>query len=112
LRHGGPPRWRLFALEKLESSPDGRNVPLSERRFRPAAEGDSSLYEAAERALHDRTLPDGTTPWVPESRIPLDGRADDRLVRYGYERDRELFNARQLLHLSTLALSPISVARR
>jgi putative DNA methylase len=34
-REGCHPRWRLFALETLESSPDGKNVPLSERRFIP-----------------------------------------------------------------------------
>jgi putative DNA methylase len=76
LRDGGPPRWHLFALETLESSPDGKIVPLSERRFRPATERDRSLYEAAERALHARRLPDSTTPWVPESCIPKEGRAD------------------------------------
>lgn len=102
-RDGHPPRWRLFALETLESSPARRNVPLSERYFRPATKEDQSLYKTAERALHARRLPNGTTPWVPESHIPVEGRADDRLVRYGYKRHRELFNARQLLHLSTLA---------
>lgn len=102
-REGHLPRWHLFALETLESSPVGRSVPLSQRRFRPATDQDRSLYEAAERALHARQLQDGTTPWVPESLIPMEGRTDDRLVRYGYRRYRELFNARQLLHLSTLA---------
>ena len=102
-REGSPPRWRLFALETLESSPEGRNVPLSQRNFRSATDEDRNLCEAAEHALHARRLPDGTTPWVPESLIPAEDRADDRLVRYGYRRHRELFNARQLLHLSTLA---------
>ena len=35
--------------------------------------------------------------------IPAADRGDPRLLRYGYGRYRELFNARQLLHLSDLA---------
>ncbi len=35
--------------------------------------------------------------------IPSLDRSDDRLIQYGYRRYRELFNPRQLLHLSVLA---------
>jgi len=102
-RTGHPPEWRLFALETLEALPAGRSVPLAQRRFRTATDEDLRVYEAAERALQDRMNPDGTLLCVPERLIPREGRADDRLVHYGYERYSELFNARQLLHLSFLA---------
>ncbi len=103
-RTGCPPEWRLFGLETLEAAPTGKkSVPLSQRRFRPAADDDLRVFESAERALRDRTEPDGSLPWVPNRPIPREGRADDRLLNYGYERYSELFNARQLLHLSLLA---------
>jgi len=103
-RTGGPPRWRLFALETLEEEPrPGRPVPLSGRRFRAATREDLRVFESAERALEERAGPDGALPWVPSRRIPREGRSDGRLPAYGYERYAELFNARQLLHLSLLA---------
>lgn len=103
-RTGRPPQWRLFALETLEITPTGKkSVPLSERRFRTATDEDVRLFESAERALRDRARPGGSLPWVPEWRIPRDDRADNRLLDYGYERYSELFNPRQLLHLSLLA---------
>ncbi len=103
-RTGRPPEWRLFALETLETAPTGkRSVPLSQRRFRPATDADLRVFESAERALRDRATPDGLLPWIPERRIPREGRADDRLLNYGYDKYSELFNARQLLHLSLLA---------
>ncbi|QIN77515.1 DNA methyltransferase [Rubrobacter marinus] len=103
-RTGRPPEWRLFALETLETAPTGkRSVPLSQRRFRPATDADLRVFESAERALRERAEPDGSLPWIPERRIPREGRADDRLLNYGYDKYSELFNARQLLHLSLLA---------
>lgn len=103
-RTGRPPQWRLFALETLEADPEpGRPVPLFRRRFRTATEEDYGRFAAARRALGERAAPDGSLPWVPSRSIPRAGRADDRLLRYGYERYSELFNARQLLHLSLLA---------
>jgi adenine-specific DNA methylase len=41
--------------------------------------------------------------WVPRRAIPTEGRADDRLLDYGYRYYHNLFNPRQLLHLSVLA---------
>ncbi len=101
-RTGGPPRWRLFAVETLEP-PIGKRMPMARRRFRPATDGDHAVLEAAARALEARRRPDGTLPWIPERSIPRHDRSDDRLVAYGYDRYRELFNPRQLLHLSLLA---------
>lgn len=97
------PEWRLFAVETLEAAPAGRSVPLAQRRFRTATDEDLRASEAAERALRDRVRPDGSLSWIPERYIPREGRADNRLLNYGYERYSELFNARQLLHLSLLA---------
>jgi putative DNA methylase len=103
-RTGHPPKWRLFALETLEAAPTStRPVPMAQRHFRPARAEDRRLFEAAEQALRGRRLPDGSLPWVPHRRVPREGRADDRLLGYGYDRYSELFNARQLLHLSLLA---------
>jgi len=104
-RTGRPPAWRLFAVEYLAGPPRAtrRAVPLAERRFRAATAHDLAVYEAAAAALHARQGPDGRLPGVPDRAIPVADRADDRLPRYGYTRYRELFNARQLLHLSLLA---------
>ena len=101
-RTGRRPEWRLFALETLEAAPTGRSVPLAQRRFRAATPRDLDVLESAERALLERAGPDGIL-WVPSRCIPREGRVDDRLLRYGYDRYAQLFNARQLLHLSLLA---------
>ncbi len=102
-RTGAPPTWRIFALETLERPASGRSVPLAHRSFRPATAADQATFASAAAALAARAHDDGGVPWIPERLIPPDDRADDRLVRYGYRRYRELFNPRQLLHLSCLA---------
>ena len=53
-------------------------------------------------ALARRKGPDGWR-WIPERLIPAQDRSDGRLLQYGYRHYRELFNPRQLLHLSVLA---------
>lgn len=100
LRTGRPPAWRLFALEVLDTQPTGRSVPMAHRSFRRATRADQELVEDAARELKRRE--DAGLDYVPEDVIPHD-RVDDRLVRYGYQRYRDLFNHRQLLHLSLLA---------
>ncbi len=92
---GGPPRWRLFAQEYLV--PDGRGV---RRYFKPATEEDRALYERASVEL--RRLESGSAPFVPEREIPAHPRSDRRPLLHGFTRYRELFNDRQLLHLSLL----------
>lgn len=101
-RTGESPIWRMFALETMEP-PLRKRLPMKQRRFRPATDHDQAVLQMAERALEDRRCTDGTLPWIPERMIPKEGRFDDRLWKYGYDRYRELFNARQLLHLSLLA---------
>ncbi len=102
-RAGTPPAWRLVATETIEPPAGHRPVPIARRRFQAATAADLELVARAQTALAARTGTDGTIAFVPDRAIPTEGRADDRLLAYGYRRYRELFNPRQLLHLSTLA---------
>lgn len=113
-RTGGPPRWRLFAVEYLEPGGGCRPLPLRRRHFRAATARDHERYVAAAAALRARATTIGTTPWVPNRPVPALGRADDRLPRYGYTHYQELFNQRQLLHLSLLgeAIAALREAER
>jgi putative DNA methylase len=49
---------------------------------------------------------------VPQREVPREGRSDDRLIDYGYRAYHELFNPRQLLHLSCLAEAISATAGR
>ncbi len=102
-RTGQPPQWKMFAIEYLDMSPTKGKLPLSHRRFRAVSKYDDSVLKAAKEALKQRELPGGSFAWVPDRHIPRKNRADDRLIQYGYSMYRELFNPRQLLHLSYLA---------
>ena len=80
---------------------DDRSEP-----FRPATDADRTS-ERVRRLRGEQQRPaaevsDGWR-WIPDRLIPAQGRSDDRLIQYGYQRYRELFNPRQLLHLSVLA---------
>jgi adenine-specific DNA methylase len=96
-----PPKWRPFALETLPAIHSSR-VPLSERRFQAVHERDLDTYDAARCALARRVARLGTDA-LPVRTIPRRNRADGRLLAYGYSEYSQLFNARQLLHLSLLA---------
>ncbi|TCH97573.1 hypothetical protein EJV46_15730 [Roseococcus sp. SYP-B2431] len=100
-RTGVPPRFRLFATESIPPNRSGRAVPMTERQFQKADEHDFRLLDAA-AAMLKTLLADGG-PGLPDRIIPNEGRADDRLIRYGYRRYIELFNDRQRLHLLLLA---------
>jgi adenine-specific DNA methylase len=102
-RSGAPPAWRLVATETIAPPAGRRPVPIAERRFQAASRVDLELLAKAQTALAARTGADGRIAFVPDRAIPSEGRADDRLLAYGYRCYRELFNPRQLLHLSTLA---------
>ncbi len=101
-RRAGRPRWRLFALETIASDPPRSPVPMSERLFQTASDADRARFAAAAEALVERERAGGH--WIPSDTIPS-ARLDNRLHDYGYLRFRELFNERQLLHLSLLAES-------
>ena len=98
-----PPKWRLFALEVLDAPDSGRPVPMKNRRFVKANEDDTALYEEAAAELR-RSLSGGAAVLPPTARIS-EGRTDSRLHDYGYTDWTDVFNARQLLHLSLLAES-------
>jgi putative DNA methylase len=102
-RTGQPPTWRLFALETVSDGSNSRRLPMTSRQFQAATSEDQERLDAARRALGRRkTLPAGWR-WIPDRAIPAIGRTDDRLIQYGYEKYYDLFNPRQLLHLSVLA---------
>lgn len=94
-----PPQWHLFALEVIAVG-GPRRRSMRQRYFRVATTADRALVEAAAAALAEREK--NKKHYVPATKIPTD-RIDDRLIRYGYRRYRDLFNPRQLLHLSLLA---------
>lgn len=95
-----PPKWRLFALETLEP-PIKKRLPMSQRCFRSASEYDQSVMEMASSALRKRLTE--VPHWTSIRMIPADGRSDNRLIKYGYKYYKDIFNDRQLLHLSYLA---------
>ena len=101
-RTGEPPRWRLFAQEYIEG--EGRKVV---RRFKAAGEEDRCLFDAA--ALSLELLERNGHGLAPERPIPQEGRSDGRPLIHGFRRYRELFNARQLLHLTVLGRAVASV---
>jgi adenine-specific DNA methylase len=98
-RSGGPPRFRLFAVETLPEGEE-RRVHNRARRLRAATEFDLGRYASAEQRLHEllRAHPGA----LPLGLIPTAGRSDNRLIDYGYEDYAQLFNARQQLHLALL----------
>src|SRR6266849_3924185 len=95
------PSWNLFALETLPETHAPR-APLTQRSFQCATDRDRRRYEAAHNALLKRVAKLGDDA-LPSRAIPRRNRSDNRLVDYGYRDYSQLFNARQLLHLSLLA---------
>jgi hypothetical protein len=89
----GPPSHRLFALEYY--NPDLKDRPG--RLFKKPDKDDLARVKAAEK-----TWSGLTARFVPDDAIP-EGDESSRLHRWGYQRFRELFNARQLLGLETSA---------
>lgn len=99
-RTGAKPRWRQFAVEVLLQPDGGRPVPLGQRLFLPAGDEAAKRFECASQALAERKV---HGPPFPADRISDADRFDTRLIDYGYRRWTELFNERQLLHLSLLS---------
>lgn len=88
--NGGPPEHRMFALEyncgRCRRSHDGRF-------FKRPDSADLGRFDDAKSRLGQMT-----PRFVPDDCIPI-GDETARLHRWGYERYREMFNARQLLGL-------------
>jgi putative DNA methylase len=96
-----PPTWELFALEVLDAPDGGPPVPIAKRRFVRARDSDVALYSKASQLCADRRRSHPQLfPVIP---ITDGDRVDSRLLDYGYRRWTDLFNDRQLLHLSLLA---------
>lgn len=92
-RSDGPPRHRLFAIEYYNA--DLKNRPG--RRFKKPDADDLARVAGAEAELSKLKV-----KFVPDDAIP-GGDETDRLLRWGYRRFNEVFNARQLLALETTA---------
>lgn len=84
---------RLFAVEVLV---DG----TEERVFKQADDADKALFD---RALKEWDARKSDDTFVPTELIPAENRDDARPISYGYRSYNELFNARQLLCLSSIA---------
>lgn len=92
--HGkGAPPHRLFAIEYYNPHLKDR----AGRLFKKPDQDDLARVKQAETAWEQVAA-----RFVPDDVIP-DGDESSRLHRWGYERFRELFNARQLLGLETSA---------
>jgi adenine-specific DNA methylase len=89
------PEWRLFAQEYLEETPTGVT-----RHFKAASKGDRIRYGQARTLLEHIERADGS--FAPHRTIPTVGRSDQRPLIHGFTRYRDLFNDRQLLHLTLL----------
>ncbi|MCA9368017.1 DNA methyltransferase [Candidatus Kaiserbacteria bacterium] len=100
-RTASTPRWRQFAVEVLTKPDGGRPVPIVDRAFFQADEGIDTLYQQASKDLARRRCAESNV--LPNLTISNDNRFDTRLIDYGYRWWTELFNDRQLLHLSVLS---------
>lgn len=92
---GQPPTWRLFAQEYLL-----KNGRRNTRHFKAASDADQERYASAVTQLAVVEAELGRL--APERPIPVDGRLDGRPLIHGFRTYRQLFNARQLLHLTRL----------
>lgn len=92
-RHDGPPRHRLFAIEYY----GGQRLRTKGRLFKKPDPDDLAKFAKAENAWQSLQA-----RYVPDDAIPK-GDETNRLHRWGYERWREMFNARQLLGLELSA---------
>ena len=91
----GPPRHRLWAIEYQCA----RCYPhVKGRQFKTPDAQDLAAYRSAEDALAGA----GLEALIPDDLIPA-GDETGRLLRWGYRRYSEMFNARQRLLLATLA---------
>ena len=89
------PEWRLFAQEYLEETPAGVT-----RNFKAASKDDLIRYSRACGLL--KRLETAGDVFAPGRAIPTNGRFDQRPLIHGFTRYRDLFNDRQLLHLTLL----------
>lgn len=110
-RTGVPPTFRMFAVETLPNG-DAKRVDIRDRRIRSATAFDRARYQKADSRLAEILAENPSA--LPSGPIPRTGRADNRLVAYGYSDYVEMFNSRQRLHLALLgaAIEKFSGAAR
>lgn len=96
------PKWRLFAQEYLEETRAGVT-----RHFKAASKGDRIRYGRARSLLENVEGTGGS--FAPSRAIPTIGRSDQRPLIHGFTQYRDLFNDRQLLHLTLLGQTITSV---
>lgn len=89
------PEWFLFAQEYLD-----RTSPRIKRHFKKATDDDRELYNKASTLLKE--VEESSGEFAPKRNIPISGRADQRPLIHGFEKYSDLFNDRQLLHLTLL----------
>ena len=89
------PEWFLFAQEYVRRTPSGIT-----RHFKSATNEDRNRYKKASRILSRIEQNEG--PFVPIRPIPHFSPSDMRPLIHGFKRYRDLFNDRQLLHLTLL----------
>lgn len=89
------PEWKLFAQEYLDDESWG-----SSRHFKAVREDDRLLYEKSQLTLNNNEMSRGI--FAPFRNIPTIGRFDQRPLIHGFKKYRDLFNDRQLLHLTLL----------
>ena len=85
---GFPPSYRMYA--KLVLTPDGR------KEYHPVTDYDEALYQEAVTTLRSSPHP------IPQETIDP-GYNTNQALNYGFQAWNQMFNARQLLCLSTLA---------
>jgi adenine-specific DNA methylase len=85
----------------LEKAKNKRPIPMKQRKFLAASPEIADLFNQASQECRARRNSHPNT--FPDELISVHDRADDRLISYGYRRWTDLFNHRQLLHLSHLA---------
>ena len=100
---GDPSPWHFFAQEYLVRTPAGIR-----RHFKTATPEDRLRYDEAARTFGALETAEGA--FAPARADPGAGRADQRPLLYGFTRYRELFNARQLLHLTRLGRAITALA--
>lgn len=95
------PEWHLFAQEYIERTSSGVT-----RHFKPATEDDWTLFNKASQILREIEEKERFAPTRP---IPTFGRSDQRPLIHGFCKYSDLFNDRQLLHLTLLGKKVIDL---
>ena len=100
-RRKSPPQWHLFAQEYLNSE-------SGKRLFKRASDHDRRIARSASASL--RAIEKEFGGFAPARCIPAEGRKDARPLIHGFSTYRQMFNDRQLLHLTHLGRTITSIS--